>query len=76
LRARYAGNLRLHVVARIGWFRVTDITVDDIARLIAELEREGKAAWGIRGCLVDTSRVLATAERRGLSAAPSMGPSR
>jgi len=66
--ARYRTNLRLHVLPRLGRLRVGEVTVDDVARLVAELERDGKAAWTIRGVLTVLGRVLGTAERRGLIA--------
>ena len=64
--ARYKGNLRLHVLPQLGRLRVGEVTPDDVARLVAELEHKGKAGWTIRGCLVVLGRVLGSAERRGL----------
>jgi integrase len=67
-RARYSTNLRLHVLPRLGRLRVGEVTVDDVARLVTELEAEGKAGWTIRGCLVVLGRVLGHAERHGVIA--------
>lgn len=67
--ARYETNLRLHVLPRLGRLRLVDVTVDDVARLVSELERGGKAPWTIRGVLTVLGRVLGSAERRGLIAA-------
>src|SRR5439155_16790850 len=64
--AVYSSNLRLHVKPRFERLRIGDVTVDDVARLVAELEGDGKAGWTIRGVLVVLSRVLGSAERRGL----------
>lgn len=63
---RYGEHLRLHVLPRLGHVRVAAITPDAVARVVAELERDRKAGWTIRGCLVALGRVLGTAERRGL----------
>jgi integrase len=65
----YASSLRLHVLPRLGRRRLTEVTVDDVARLVAELQRGGYAAWTIRGLLTVLGRMLASAERRGLIAA-------
>jgi integrase len=62
---RYRISLEQHVYPRLGRLRLGDVTVNDVARLVAELEREGKAGWTIRGVLVAMGRVLAAAEREG-----------
>jgi len=41
------------------------VTVDDVARLIAELEQSGLAGWTIRGVLTCLSSLYAWAVRRG-----------
>lgn len=65
----YRACLRLHVKPRLGRLRLGDVTVDDVARLIAEMERQGYAGWTIRGVLTVIGRVLGSAERRGVIAA-------
>jgi integrase len=78
----YASYLRHHVKPRLGTRRLSAITVDDIAALIADMEQgwryhdqdgrlervQGKpfAAWTIRGVLVVLGRVLSRATRVGL----------
>src|SRR5581483_3910996 len=64
----YGSYLRLHVKPRLGRLRLGEVTVDDVARLITEMERDGYAAWTIRGVLTVLGRVLGAAERRGLTA--------
>src|SRR5205823_2704362 len=43
-----------------------EITVDDVARLIAALQAEGKSGWTIRHVLTTLSSLLSWAVRRGL----------
>jgi integrase len=64
----YEQDLRLHILPRLGGRRLADISPDDVAGLIGELEFEGKAGWTIRGVLIVFGRVLASAERRGIIA--------
>ena len=63
------GPLRLHLLPRLGRRRLADVSTDDVARLVADLEAEGLAAWTVRGVLTVLSRVLGSAERRGLVSA-------
>jgi integrase len=81
-RTLYASYLRVHLVPRFGRRRLQEITVDDVARLVGELERgiryqtagattarvEGRplAGWTIRGILVVLGRMFAAATRAGL----------
>ena len=65
-QAIYESNYRLHIRPRLGRRKLAEVTVDDVARLIADLEREGKAAWSIRGVLTVLGRIFATAERAAL----------
>jgi integrase len=65
----YGSLLRLHVKPRLGRRRIADVTVDDVARVVAELERDGYAGWTIRANLTVLGRVLGAAERRGIIAA-------
>jgi integrase len=67
--ALYEGHLRVHVLPRLGRRRLADVTVDDVASLLGELQREGLAPWSVRGVLAVLGRLLGSAERRGLIAA-------
>src|SRR5581483_7982753 len=62
----YEGNLRLHVVPRLGRLRLGEIRTDDVARLAAEMHRAGYAAWTIKGTIAALSGLLRHAARRGL----------
>jgi len=66
--AIYESHLRLHVLPRLGRRRLADVTTDDVARLIADLDREGFAPWTVRGVVTVLGRVLGNAERRGMIA--------
>ena len=57
------------LVPRLGTKRLVDINVNHVAGLIADLQKEGKKAWTIRGVLTPLSRIMATAVRRGLAPA-------
>ncbi len=62
----YRNSYRLYVKPTLGSKRLESITVDDVAKLIAKLGREGFSAWTIRGALTPISRIFATAERASL----------
>lgn len=66
-RERYESNLRLYLRPRFGSRRVSAITVDDVAALVAEMEAEGKAAWTQRNVLTTLSGFFswASSPRRG-----------
>ena len=65
----YEGALRLHVTPKIGRLKMSDLTVDDIAGLIADLQRDGLAPATIRSVLVPVNRVIEHGIRRGVLAA-------
>jgi integrase len=67
-RERYDSNLRNHLRPRYGQRRAQAITIDDVARLILELEQKGKKAWTIRNTLTTMSSLMSWAKRRGLVA--------
>jgi integrase len=67
-REWYDVALRIHLNPRIGRLRLSEITEDDVLRVIAEMRAAGKAAWTIRGVLTPLGRILVTAARRGLIA--------
>jgi integrase len=46
----YRDHPRLHVEPKLGRRRLSSVSVDDVASLVADLQRSGKAAWTIRGC--------------------------
>lgn len=78
----YGGYLERHINPRLGSRKLSSITVDDIAALIADMEkgwryqeRDGRlvrvsgkpfAPWTIRGVLVPLGRVLGRATRLGM----------
>lgn len=65
-REKYEVNLRLHVKGRsIGRLKVSDVRVDDVAKLVRELESDGKATATVQGVLVALSGMLGYAVRRG-----------
>jgi integrase len=65
-RERYDVNLRHYLRPRFGNRRAQEITVDDVARLIAEMEATGKAGWTIRNVLTTLSSLMSWAKRRGM----------
>jgi integrase len=56
-RELYDSNLRLHLLPALGPKRVSDITSEDVARLVEKLEGEGLSAWTIRNCLTTLNSV-------------------
>lgn len=68
-RERYDSNLRNYLRPRYGERKAQSLTVDDVARLIVELEEKGKAGWTIRNILTTHSSLMSWAKRRGLIAA-------
>jgi integrase len=64
----YRDHLRLHVEPKLGRRRLSSVSVDDVASLVADLQRSGKAAWTIRGVLTVVGRLMGSAARRGLVA--------
>jgi integrase len=56
-RELYDTNLRLHVLPVLGRKRVSDITAEDVARLVDKLEGEKMSPWSIRNCLTTISSV-------------------
>jgi integrase len=71
----YEANLRLHLRPRFGRRRAQEITVDDVAGLIAELRDEGKAGWTIRNVLTALSGLFtwASSPRRGYTPVNPVG---
>jgi integrase len=61
----YRYHLNKHLLPALGRKRLTEITTDDIAQLIARLRAQGLAAKTINGALVPLGRILQHALRRG-----------
>lgn len=59
----YRNSFRLYIDPTLGTKRIAAITVDDVAKLIAKLEKQGLSGWTIRGSLTVLGRIFATAER-------------
>lgn len=62
----YRLNLRRHVLPRLGHRTLSSLRTEDIDRLIAELEAEGKAPGTVRNVIVPLRKLLADAVRQGL----------
>jgi integrase len=80
-RERYETYLRMHVKPRLGTRRLQSITVDDVADLMADMQKGGRyidqdgrltkttgepfSAWTIRSTVMVLGRVLGSAARSG-----------
>ncbi len=62
----YRLNLQRHVLPRLGSRVLSSLRTEDVDRLIAELEAEGKAAGTVRNVIVPLRKMLADAVRQGL----------
>jgi integrase len=62
----YRLNLRKHVLPRLGARSLSSLRTEDVDRLIAELEAEGKAPGTVRNVVVPLRKMLADAVRQGL----------
>lgn len=62
----YTWAVENYIKKELGRRRLSEISVDDVANLVTKMKREGKKAWTIRGVLTPFSRILRTAQRRGL----------
>jgi integrase len=63
-RSTYESDVRVHLLPRWGRRRLDAITVDDAARLVTELRRQGRAEWTISGVLKAGSLIFGFARRR------------
>ncbi len=61
---RYA--LEKHLLPRFRRRKLAEISTDDVAKLVAEMQRAGFAGWTIQGTLSTLSGCLRHAKRRGL----------
>jgi integrase len=62
----YRLNLRRHVLPRLGDRTLASLRTEDVDRLIAELEADGKAPGTVRNVIVPLRKLLADAVRQGL----------
>jgi len=62
----YRLNMRRHVLPRLGDRALSSLRTEDIDRLIADLEADGKAAGTVRNVIVPLRKLLADAVRQGL----------
>jgi hypothetical protein len=60
----YRYRLERHLLPRFARRKLTDLTVDDVARLVAEMKRGAYAGWTIQSVLTTLSAMLRKAERR------------
>jgi integrase len=64
--AGYRLNLRRHVLPRLGGRTLSSLRTEDVDRLVAELEAEGKAPGTVRNVVVPLRKLLSDAVRQGL----------
>lgn len=62
----YRLNLRRHVLPRLGDRALSSLRTEDVDRLIADLEADGKAPGTVRNVIVPLRKMLADAVRQGL----------
>jgi integrase len=62
----YRLNLERHVLPRLGSRALSSLRTEDVDRLIAELEADGKAPGTVRNVVVPLRKMLADAVRQGL----------
>lgn len=61
----YEANIRLHIIRLLGRVKVSEMHSGHVAGLVAELRKEGKAAWTIHGVLTVLSGMMKLAVRKG-----------
>ncbi len=64
--AAYRYALDRHLLPRFTRRKLAEITTDDVARLVADMQKAGFAGWTIQGTLSTLSGCLGHAKRRGL----------
>lgn len=62
----YRLNVRKHVLPRLGARTLSSMRTEDVDRLIADLEAEGKAPGTVRNVVVPLRKMLADGVRQGL----------
>lgn len=65
-RESYETQLRVHLEPAFGTRKIAQLTEDDVAAFIAEMQAAGYKGWSIRAALTPLGRVLGYAARRGL----------
>jgi integrase len=65
-RRIYSWGIENHIKPRLGRLRVTEVTTDDVSRLIGEMQADGLKPWTIRAVITPLSRILGNAARRGM----------
>jgi integrase len=60
---RYA--VENHIVPLYGHRKLQDVTIDDVAALVAGMKRKGYKAWTIKGVLTPFGGIMGAAVRRG-----------
>jgi len=60
----YQWALDKWIVPNLGQRYVSELTIDDVASLVARMKAEGKKGWTIRAVLTPLSRMMSHAERR------------
>jgi integrase len=63
-QAIYSNAIETHLRSRWGRRRLDTITVEDVARLVRELRKEGKAEWTTAGVVKAANRTFKFAKRR------------
>lgn len=69
----YSYALNRHLLPRFKRRKLAEITTNDAARLVAEMQRAGFSGWTISGALTTLSAVMRRAKRDGLIAANPVG---
>ena len=71
----YQRSLELYVLPALGRRPLSQITPADIDRLIARMEKDGRASWTIRNAIGPLRKLLADAARHGLiQTNPALSP--
>ncbi len=63
---KHSYHLRKHLRPVLGTKRLSEITTNDVARLVAKMDSDGAAGWTISGALSTLSLVMRRAKRQGL----------
>jgi integrase len=63
----YRHALNSYIIPKLGRLKLSAVTTDDVAALIAHMREQGYAAWTINGTLTPLRSMYNTAVRRGLA---------
>jgi integrase len=66
---KYEANVRVHLKPRFGSRRLADVSINDVANMVTELQQNGKKGSTIKGVLVPLGSVYEFALRNGWTAA-------